>query len=108
MLTDEAAAVALVAVHDDVQLSLAAVMTSPPPRTRLLSHPDDDAVDAFARMARERPVIALGIALTAELLYGESGSAWAKRAEVWRSLGETPLDVAAHELQRTQGGGGAP
>ncbi len=98
-LTEEAShAAALVALHDDVLLSFAAVATSPPPRTRLLSHADNDAVDSLERMARERPVVVLGVALAAELLYGEGRSE--ERLQTWRALGEAPLDVVARELQR--------
>jgi hypothetical protein len=99
-LTEEAApAAALVALHDDVLLSLAAITTTPPPRTGLLSHPENDDVDALRRMARERPVVALGVALAAELLYGTEGADGRLRA--WRALGDAPLDVVARELNVT-------
>jgi hypothetical protein len=98
-LTEESLpTVGLVALHDDVLLSFAAVVPAPPPRTRLLSHPEDDSVDAMERTARERPVVVLGIALAAELLYG-SGEV-ATRLEAWRALGEAPLDVVERELAR--------
>jgi hypothetical protein len=95
-LTEEAAPAAVVALHDDVLLALAAVMPAPPPRTGLLSHPEDDAVDALQRLARERPVVALGVALAAELLYADEGAD--QRVTAWRALGEVPLDIAAREL----------
>jgi hypothetical protein len=96
-LTEEAApAAGLVALHDDVLLSLAAITTTPPPRTGLLSHPENDDVDALRRMARERPVVALGVALAAELLYGTEGAD--ERLRAWRALGDAPLDVVAREL----------
>jgi hypothetical protein len=96
-LTEETnPAAAVVALHDDVLLSFAAVVPAPPPRTRLLSHPDDDAVDALERLARERPVVALGVALAGELLYG-SGD-WEPRVQAWRALGEAPLDIVEREL----------
>jgi hypothetical protein len=99
-LTEEASpAAALVALHDDVLLSFAAIQTSPPPRTRLLSHAENDAVDSFERMARERPVVVLGVALAAELIYGSGGRS-EDRLQAWRALGEAPLDVVARELQR--------
>jgi hypothetical protein len=84
---------ALVALHDDVLLAFAAVTPSPPSRTRLLSHPDDDDVDAMERAARERPAHALGPALAAEILVGAEN-----RAAAWRALGDAPLDVVAREL----------
>jgi len=96
-LTEEGGPAALVAVHDDVLLSLAAVMPSPPARTGLLSHPDDDVVETLLRMARERPVVVLGAALAAELLYAEDGAE--ARLATWRALGEAPLDVVARELR---------
>jgi hypothetical protein len=96
-LTEEAAAATgLVVLHDDVLLSFAAVAAAPPPRTGLLSHPEDDAVDALERMARERPVVALAVAFGAELLYGADRSD--ERLQAWRALGEAPLDVVAREL----------
>jgi hypothetical protein len=89
-------AAALVALHDDVLLSLAALTTAPPPRTRLLSRPDNDAVDELERMARERPVAALGAALAVELL--SAGGHPEERAQRWGSLGEAPMDIVAREL----------
>jgi hypothetical protein len=87
-----------------VLLSLAAVVSAPPPRTELLSHPADDVVDALERMARERPVVALGVALAAELVY--RGPSPEDRVRTWRALGEAPLDVVARELDRPQGPAG--
>jgi hypothetical protein len=98
VLTEESLPVALVTLHDDVLLSLAAVMTGPPARTGLLSHPEDDDVDALQRLARERPVVVLGVALAAELL--EAGDGTDQRLAAWRALGEVPLDIAARELSR--------
>jgi hypothetical protein len=98
-LTEEASpAVGLVALHDDVLLSLSAITTAPPPRTGLLSHPDNDDVDALRRTARERPVVALGVALAADLLYGTEGAD--ERLRAWRALGDAPLDVVAREIGR--------
>jgi hypothetical protein len=105
VLSDEAsAAVALVALHDDVLLAYAAVVPSPR-RANLMSHPEDEDVDSLQRGVRERPVKALGVALAAELLYGGSASP-ARPADVvdarlraWRGLGEVPLDIAARELR---------
>jgi hypothetical protein len=99
-LTEETSpAAALVALHDDVLFSFAAIEKTPPPRTGLLSHAENDAVDSFERMARERPVVVLGVALAAELLYGAGGRG-EDRLQAWRALGEAPLDVVARELQR--------
>jgi hypothetical protein len=96
-LSDEtSAAPAIVALHDDVLLSFAAVVTSPPSRTQLLSHPDDDDVNELRRRARERPVLALGVALAAELLYGADGAD--DRLRAWRALGDAPLDIVAREI----------
>jgi hypothetical protein len=53
-------------------------------------------VEALLRMARERPVVVLGVALAAELLYAEDGGE--ARLATWRALGEAPLDVVAREL----------
>jgi hypothetical protein len=89
-------AAALVALHDDVLLATAAVTASPPPRTGLLSHPEDDRVDALRRAARERPVPAIGVGLAAELLYATPGEE--ARLRAWRSLGEAPLDVVEREI----------
>jgi hypothetical protein len=106
-LTEEASpAAALIALHDDVLLSFAAIAASPPPRTKLLSHPDNDAVDSLERMARERPVVVLGVALAAELIYGSDRAPQAReradeRLQAWRALGEAPLDVVARELGRS-------
>ena len=77
-------------------LSFAAVVPAPPPRTGLLSHPADDDVDALERMARERPVMVLGAALAAELVYGADGAE--DRIAAWRALGEAPLDVVTREM----------
>jgi hypothetical protein len=90
------AAAALFALHDDVLLALAAVTTSPPPRTALLSKPENDRVDEVRRDARERPAVALGVALAAELIY--SGHDPAARITAWNALGDAPLDVVAREL----------
>ncbi|HXX70228.1 MAG TPA: hypothetical protein VEK07_23815 [Polyangiaceae bacterium] len=96
-LTDESdAAAALVALHDDVLLSFAAITVAPPPRTRLLSSPENDRIDALLRSARERPVPSLGVALAAEILY--SGEGADARLRAWRALGEAPLDVVAREI----------
>lgn len=106
VLTEETAPAALVTLHDDVLLALAAVMPAPPPRTRLLSHPEDDAVDALQRLARERPVVVLGVALTAEILYAEDGAG--ERLAAWRALGEVPLDVAAREVAQARANARSP
>jgi hypothetical protein len=90
------AATALFVLHDDVLLAIAAVTTSPPPRTALLSKPEDDRVDDIRRDARERPVVALGLALAAELIY--AGRDPAARIAAWNALGDAPLDVVAREL----------
>jgi hypothetical protein len=89
---------AVVALHDDVLLALAAVTPAPPPRTALLSKPDDDKVDALRRMARERPVVALGLALAGDILFGDDPSADDARLRAWAALGEAPLDVVEREL----------
>jgi hypothetical protein len=91
---------AIVALHDDVLLSLAAVMATPPLRTRLLTHPEDDDLVALERRVRERPVIALGVAFAAELLYGGAGTIEGadERLLAWRALGEAPLDIVAREI----------
>jgi hypothetical protein len=47
-------------------------------------------------MARERPVVVLGAALAAELVYG--ADARDERLAAWRTLGEAPLDVVAREM----------
>lgn len=93
---EDAPAATLVALHDDVLLSFAAVMSSPPARSRLMSHPDDDDLSALQRKARERPVLALGVALAAELLYATDGAD--DRLRAWRALGEAPLDIVAREV----------
>jgi hypothetical protein len=96
-LTEEASsAAALVAVHDDVLLSFAAVTTNQPLRSRLLSHPQDEDIEALRRKARQRPVLALGVALAAELFYGTDGAD--ERLRTWRGLGEAPLDIVAREI----------
>ncbi len=100
-LSDESTSIAaLVALHDDILLADSALTTAPPPRTGLLSHPEDDVVDALRRMARERPVVVIGVALAAELLYGGDGAEGRLRA--WRALGEAPLDVVAREIVGAQ------
>jgi hypothetical protein len=98
MTEEEKPAAVLVALHDDVLFSLSAVESAPPPRTELLSHPADEVVDSLHRMARERPVVALGVGLAAELIYG--GSSPQDRTRAWVALGEAPLDVVARELER--------
>jgi hypothetical protein len=90
------AAATLAALHDDVILALAAT-TTPPPRTRLLSKPDDDVVDTLERAARERPIVALGVALAAEIIFAPGSSD--VRIRTWRALGDTPLDVMAREVE---------
>jgi hypothetical protein len=96
LMEEPVQAAALVALHDDVLLATAAVTSNPPPRTGLLSHPEDDLVDALRRAARERPVPAIGVGLAAELLYTTPGSD--ARLRAWRELGEAPLDVVEREL----------
>jgi len=93
---DPSPAAALVAVHDDVLLSYGAVTAMLPPRGRLLSHPEDDDIEALRRKARERPLLALGVALAAEILYGADGAS--ERLHAWRALGEAPLDIVAREV----------
>jgi len=96
-LTEESdLAAALVALHDDVLFSFAGITTAPPPRTRLLSSPENEQVEALLRSARERPVRLLGLALAAELLY--SGEGADARLQAWRALGEAPLDIVAREI----------
>jgi hypothetical protein len=90
---------ALVALYDDVLLALAAVDKAPPPRTDLLSKPDDDRVDAFRRSARERPTVALGVVLAAELLYGGDDATAEGRRSRWEKLGDAPLDVVEREIR---------
>ena len=99
-LTEEASpAAALLAVHDEVVLSFAAVAGTLPPRSRFLSHPEDDDVESLRRKARERPLLVLGVALAAELLYATDGAD--ERLRSWRALGEAPLDVVAREVGAT-------
>ncbi len=87
---------AIIALHDEVQLSLAAVTSATPPRTSLMCKPADEDVDALRRMARERPAVALGPALAAQIAFGLGVSD--ARIAAWRDLGEVPLDVLAREL----------
>jgi hypothetical protein len=87
---------ALVALHDDVLLAFSAVVTSPPARSSLMSHAEDEDIAALQRTARERPIVAIGVALAAELLYGSDGGD--ERLRGWLALGEAPLDVVAREL----------
>jgi hypothetical protein len=90
---------AIVALHDDILLAIAAVDRAPPPRTELLSKPENEVVDSLRHTARERPVVALGIALAAEILYPDGDAAAAHaRLTAWRALGDAPLDVVAREL----------
>jgi hypothetical protein len=77
---------------------MAAVVPSPALRTRLLSRAEDDDFDALERSARERPIVVLGVALAAELLYGGDVAGADERIAAWRALGEAPLDVVAREL----------
>jgi hypothetical protein len=88
---------AIVALHDEVLLALAAASTSPPPRTRMLCHPDDDAVDAARREARERPVRFIAVLLAAELLFAP-GVDPGPRLAAWRALGDAPFDIVAREF----------
>ncbi len=87
---------AIIALHDEVQLSLAAVTSAPPPRTSLLCEPANEDVDSLRRMARERPVVALGPVLAAQIALGRGFSD--SRIAAWRDLGEVPLDVLMREL----------
>jgi hypothetical protein len=100
LATEPQPAGALVALHDDLLFALAAVDPSPPPRTGMLSHPDDTTVDSLRRAARERPLPVLGVALAAELLYpGNAPAADSEaRLRTWVALGEAPLDVVEREL----------
>lgn len=92
-------AAALVALHDDVLLTFAGITTTPPPRTQLLSSPENEEVDTLLRSVRERPVPSLGVALAAEILYASDGGD--ERLRAWRALGEAPLDVVARETGAT-------
>jgi hypothetical protein len=97
VLTEERSRAAVaVTLHDDVLLSMAAVTSAPPPRTRLLSRPENDDVDTLERAARERPVVALGAALAIELVTAHGNTE--PRVAKWHALGEAPLDVVAREL----------
>jgi hypothetical protein len=87
---------AVLALHDEVQLSLAAVTSATPPRTSLMCQPADEDVDSLRRMARERPAAALGPALAAQIAFAQGVSD--ARIAAWRDLGEVPLDVMAREL----------
>jgi hypothetical protein len=108
-LTDEPVqAAALVALHDDVVLATATVLPAPPLRTRLLSRAEDDDVDTLERTARERPIVALGVAFAAELLYEGDGATADERLATWRALGEAPLDVVARELAPKRAAGDGP
>jgi hypothetical protein len=98
---EPAPAAALVALHDDVLLAFAAIMNAPPPRTGLLSNPEDADVEALERTARERPVLAIGVALAAELLYAADGRP-EDRVRTWRMLGEAPLDIVERELRAAE------
>jgi hypothetical protein len=91
-------AAAVAALHDEVLLALSAVTMSPPPRTLLLCHPDDDAVDAFRRDARQRPVPFIGLMLAAELLF-TPGADEEGRLRAWSALGDAPLDIVARALK---------
>jgi hypothetical protein len=88
---------AVIALHDDLSLAMAAFDPSPPPRTALLSRPDDEHVDSLRRSARERPVVAIGLALAALVLYDDP-AATDGRTSTWAALGDAPLDVVAREL----------
>lgn len=86
----------VIALHDEVQLSLAAITSAPPPRTTLLCEPANEDVDSLRRMARVRPAVALGPVLAAQIVLGRGVRA--TRIGAWRDLGEVPLDVMAREL----------
>ncbi|HEX8791886.1 MAG TPA: hypothetical protein VF765_13120 [Polyangiaceae bacterium] len=96
LIEEPSRAAVAVALHDDVLLSMAAVTSVPPPRTKLLSRPEDDDVDAFQRAARERPVVALGAALAIEMVTSHGNVE--QRVAAWHELGEAPLDVVEREL----------
>jgi hypothetical protein len=107
VITERPVAAAIVALHDDVALALAAVTEAPPPRTRLLCAPSGDVVDGLERSARERPVVALGVALAVERLVagGSAGESDVDaRARAWQRLGEAPLDVVDRELKTPAAG----
>jgi hypothetical protein len=87
---------ATIALHDDLIFAIAGLTTAPPPRTRLISAPEDDVVDALERSARERPVPALGVALAATIAYAKGDDQ--ARLRAWGAFGEAPLDVVTHEL----------
>jgi len=87
---------ALVALHDDVVLSLCSVLPSPVYRSHLLSQPEDEDIEALQHKARERPLLALGVALAAEILYSTEGTE--QRLRAWQALGEAPLDIVAREV----------
>jgi hypothetical protein len=89
--------VTLVTLHDDVVVALSAVTTAPPPRTLLFSQPDDDRLDEIRRSARERPIVALGLGLAAELIF--RGPDPMARLRAWNALGDAPLDVVAREIK---------
>ena len=98
-LTEESSqAPGLVALHDDVLLAFAAVVASPPVHSKLMCNAEDEDIAALQRKARERPVLALGVALAADLIYGTDGAD--ARLQAWRALGEAPLDIVARELAR--------
>jgi hypothetical protein len=98
LLQSESPAVALTTLHDDVVFAFSAVTDAPPPRTRMLSAPDNDTVDDLRRRAREHPVAVLAVAVAAELLYAPGTVGADDRLRAWRALGEAPLDVVAREL----------
>jgi hypothetical protein len=100
MADESSRSAATVALYDDVSLALASFDPAPPPRTDLLSRPDNDRVDALRRAARERPVVALGLAVAAVILYEDPAAADA-RTHDWALLGEAPLDVVAREVGAT-------
>jgi hypothetical protein len=105
--TDAELAPLLASLHDHVVVARwalevargASTIAQATARLHLFTPPGVDVQARLERIALARPVAAMGAGLTAAMLL--AGADPSARARLLTEIGEVPLDVAAHELERS-------
>lgn len=100
-----------VALHDDVVVALWALAMQgearEPSRATAEAHPffgtEPDQEAKWLRLAVSQPIAVMGAALAAEALLGSDAgadrTAFAARAQAWRTFGDAPVDLALAHLE---------
>jgi hypothetical protein len=89
---------ALIALHDAAVLAAAALPGAKLDPASFLSRGEAGRTDRLVRLAASRPIVPIGVALAAEIVFRDPARA-RERLSAWLALGDVPLDVAAAQIR---------